>query len=251
VNIVEMTDIVKHFGSVEALNGVSLDVKKGEVIAIIGASGSGKSTLLRCINRLERITSGSIAIDGEYLVETKDGAVRYANDAEVRRMCGKTAMVFQHFNLFPHLTCLENITITPTKIRRENSEAVQQRARDLLKTVGLEAKENAFPSQLSGGQKQRVAIARALALNPEIMLFDEPTSALDPEITGEVLNVMRNLAKEHMTMLIVTHEMAFAREAASRVLFMDEGLIVEQGKPDAIFKRPKTERLKAFLNSMI
>jgi len=166
-------------------------------------------------------------------------------------MCGKTAMVFQHFNLFPHLTCLENITITPTKIRRENSEAVQQRARDLLKTVGLEAKENAFPSQLSGGQKQRVAIARALALNPEIMLFDEPTSALDPEITGEVLNVMRNLAKEHMTMLIVTHEMAFAREAASRVLFMDEGLIVEQGKPDAIFKRPKTERLKAFLNSMI
>ena len=251
MNIVEMTDIVKHFGSVEALNGVSLDVKKGEVIAIIGASGSGKSTLLRCINRLERITSGSIAIDGEYLVETKDGAVRYANDAEVRRMCGKTAMVFQHFNLFPHLTCLENITITPTKIRRENSEAVQQRARDLLKTVGLEAKENAFPSQLSGGQKQRVAIARALALNPEIMLFDEPTSALDPEITGEVLNVMRNLAKEHMTMLIVTHEMAFAREAASRVLFMDEGLIVEQGKPDAIFKRPKTERLKAFLNSMI
>ena len=251
MNIVEMSGIVKRFGSVEALNGVSLEIKRGEVVAIIGSSGSGKSTLLRCINRLEKVTAGKIAIDGEYIVTMQDGSAKYVEESELRRICGKTGMVFQQFNLFPHLTCMENVTITPTKIRHEEAASVQERALELLKKVGLEAKANAYPAQLSGGQKQRVAIARALALDPEIMLFDEPTSALDPEITGEVLNVIRRLAKAQTTMLIVTHEMAFAREVASRVLFMDEGIIVEQGTPEEIFQKPKGERLKAFLNSML
>ena len=251
MNIVEMRSIVKHFGLVEALNGVSLEIKRGEVVAIIGSSGSGKSTLLRCINRLEKVTEGEILIDGEDIVTMQNGTAKYVDEAELRRICGKTGMVFQQFNLFPHLTCLENVTITPMKIRHEAFDSVQERALELLKKVGLQAKANAYPAQLSGGQKQRVAIARALALDPEIMLFDEPTSALDPEITGEVLNVIRKLAKAQTTMLIVTHEMAFAREVASRVLFMDEGLIIEQGTPEEIFQNPQSERLKAFLNSML
>lgn len=251
MNIVEMRGIVKHFGSVEALNGVSLEIKKGEVVAIIGSSGSGKSTLLRCINRLERVTEGEIAIEGEAIVTMRDGVAQYVDESELRRICGKTGMVFQQFNLFPHLTCLENVTITPTKIRREDAESAKTHGLAFLKKVGLEAKADAYPAQLSGGQKQRVAIARALALDPDIMLFDEPTSALDPEITGEVLNVIRKLAKAQTTMLIVTHEMAFAREVANRILFMDEGLIVEEGTPEQIFQKPKSERLKAFLNSML
>lgn len=251
MSIVEMNNIVKRFGAVEALNGVSLNIQKGEVVAIIGSSGSGKSTLLRCINRLEKVTSGDIAIDGECFVKTENGKINYLPEKELRRICGKTGMVFQSFNLFPHLTCLENVTVTPIKIRREQPAIAELRARELLKTVGLEAKADAYPAQLSGGQQQRVAIARTLALEPEIMLFDEPTSALDPEITGEVLGVIRKLAKEQMTMIIVTHEMAFAREVSSRILFMDEGVIVEEGKPGEIFQNPKSDRLKAFLNSML
>ncbi len=251
MSIVSIENVYKHFGAVEAINGVSLEVQQGEAVAIIGASGSGKSTLLRCVNRLERVTSGAIAIDGEYIVRTTDGQPNYVRETELRRICGKTCMVFQHFNLFPHLTCLENITITPIRIRRENAADAQQRARALLETVGLSAKADAYPSQLSGGQQQRVAIARALALNPQVMLFDEPTSALDPEITGEVLNVIRKLAAQNMTMLIVTHEMTFAREVSNRVIFMDAGAIVEAGAPEVIFQQPKSERLQVFLNSIL
>ena len=248
--IVSMRGIVKKFGSISALSGVSLDVQTGETVAIIGSSGSGKSTLLRCINHLETVTSGDIAIEGEYIVRTENGKTRYAADEDLRRICGKTGMVFQHFNLFPHLTCLENATIAPIRIRKEPPEEAVARAREFLRVVGMENKEDAYPAQLSGGQKQRAAIARALALSPDIMLFDEPTSALDPEITGEVLSVIQKLAKQQMTMLVVTHEMAFARDVSSRVLFMDEGKIIEEGSPEKIFQAPESDRLRAFLSSI-
>ena len=225
--ILKMTDIVKDFGDFRAVDHVNFSMCKGEIVAIIGPSGSGKSTLLRCINGLNTITSGEMELKGT------------------------TGMVFQHFNLFPHMTCMENITYAPIKVKKEDKAVVNERARSLLKMVGLQSKADVYPAQISGGQKQRVAIARALAMEPDLMLFDEPTSALDPEITGEVLNVMKRLADNHTTMIIVTHEMGFAKEVADRVMFMDEGVIVEEGGPEEIFEDPKSERLRAFLSSML
>ncbi len=226
-NILEMKNIVKDYSGFRAVDNVDFSMHKGEIVAIIGPSGSGKSTLLRCINGLNSITSGEIELKGT------------------------TGMVFQHFNLFPHMTCIENITYAPIKVKKEKKEDAYANARNLLKMVGLENKADVYPAHLSGGQKQRIAIARALAMKPDIMLFDEPTSALDPEITGEVLNVMKLLAKEHTTMIVVTHEMGFAKEVADRVIFMDGGRIVEQGPPKKIFETPENERLIAFLGSML
>ena len=226
-NILEMKNIVKDYSGFKAVDNVDFSMHKGEIVAIIGPSGSGKSTLLRCINGLNSITSGELELKGT------------------------TGMVFQHFNLFPHMTCIENITYAPIKVKKEKKEDAYANARNLLKMVGLENKADVYPAHLSGGQKQRIAIARALAMKPDIMLFDEPTSALDPEITGEVLNVMKLLAKEHTTMIVVTHEMGFAKEVADRVIFMDGGRIVEQGPPKKIFETPENERLIAFLGSML
>lgn len=250
-HIVELEHIHKRYGDVIALNDATLRVETGEHIAIIGSSGSGKSTLLRCINHLEVIDSGKITINGASLADTKDGRVRYRPEAEIRRLILQTAMVFQHFNLFGHLTCLDNITIAPIQNKKEDPGEVRQRAMDLLRMVGLEKKANAFPSQLSGGQKQRIAIARALAMRPSILLFDEPTSALDPEITGEVLKVIRDLAEQGYTMVLVTHEMGFAREVADRIVFMDNGMIIEEGDPDKLFDNPESERLSLFLQAVI
>lgn len=225
--ILEMKNIVKKYGDFIAVDNVNFSMQKGEIVAIIGPSGSGKSTLLRCINGLNSVTSGEIDLKGT------------------------TGMVFQHFNLFPHMTCKENITYAPIKVKKENKEQANRKAEELLKLVGLENKADVYPAQISGGQKQRIAIARALAMNPDLMLFDEPTSALDPEITGEVLNVMKKLAQSHTTMIVVTHEMGFAREVADRVVFMDNGVIVEEGTPEDIFENPKSERLVSFLSSML
>ena len=249
--ILTINHLHKSFGSsVTALNDVSLRVEEGEAVAIIGSSGSGKSTLLRCVNNLERVTGGEIILDGETLVTTdQGGSVKYPSDKEIRRICTKTGMVFQHFNLFPHLTCLENITIAPIRILKRDKQESIDKAHQLLEVVGLSAKANSYPDQLSGGQKQRVAIARALAMDPQIMLFDEPTSALDPEITNEVTNVIMKLVAQRVTMLIVTHDMRFARDAANRVIFMDEGKIIEEGAPDSFFTRPKSLRLQEFLRS--
>ena len=225
--ILEMKNIVKKYGDFIAVDNVNFSMQKGEIVAIIGPSGSGKSTLLRCINGLNSVTSGEIDLKGT------------------------TGMVFQHHNLFPHMTCKENITYAPIKEKKENKEQANRKAEELLKLVGLENKADVYPAQISGGQKQRIAIARALAMNPDLMLFDEPTSALDPEITGEVLNVMKKLAQSHTTMIVVTHEMGFAREVADRVVFMDNGVIVEEGTPEDIFENPKSERLVSFLSSML
>ena len=225
--VLEMKNIIKDYGSFRAVNNVNFSIKKGEIVAIIGPSGSGKSTLLRCINGLNSITSGEMNLKGT------------------------TGMVFQHFHLFNHMTCRENIAYAPIKVKNENKADVNKRADELLKMVGLENKGDVYPAKLSGGQKQRVAIARALAMRPDLMLFDEPTSALDPEITGEVLNVMKKLAEKHTTMVVVTHEMGFAKEVADRVLFMDHGVIVEEGTPEEIFENPKSERLRSFLSSML
>lgn len=240
--IIVVRNLDKHFGSVQAVNQVSLTVKAGEVVVIIGPSGSGKSTLLRCINHLETPTAGDIWVDGMHLSrKTKDINA-------VRREIG---MVFQQFNLFPHLTALENITIAQTVVRKRSRDEAIAIARQQLARVGIPEKENVYPSHLSGGQQQRVAIARALAMNPKIMLFDEPTSALDPEMIKEVLEVMLNLAKEGMTMVVVTHEMGFARNAADRVIFMDEGRIVEDATPAQLFTRPRHERTKLFLSKIL
>ena len=225
--ILEMKDIVKDYSGFKAVDHVDFSLHKGEIVAIIGPSGSGKSTLLRCINGLNTITSGEIDLEGE------------------------TGMVFQHFNLFPHMTCLENITYAPIKVKKIPKEQAVARAKELLKMVGLESKADVYPAHISGGQKQRVAIARALAMDPDVMLFDEPTSALDPEITGEVLNVMKQLAEKHTTMIVVTPEMGFAKEVADRVVFMSDGKIVEEGDPTELFEHPKSERLVSFLGSML
>ena len=225
--ILEMKDIVKDFGNFRAVDHVDFSMEKGEIVAIIGPSGSGKSTLLRCINGLDKPTSGEVILKGE------------------------TGMVFQHFNLFPHMTCMENITYAPIKVKKQPKDAALKHGMELLRMVGLESKADVYPAMLSGGQKQRVAIARVLAMYPDLMLFDEATSALDPEITGEVLNVMKKLADEHTTMIVVTHEMGFAKEVADRVIFMDNGVIVEEGSPQEIFDAPKSERLKAFLGAML
>ena len=241
--LIQVQNLTKTFcGSVHALNGVSTDIKKGEVVCVIGPSGSGKSTFLRCLNRLEDPTDGRIIFAGEDLMDPK-------TDIDMHRQ--KMGMVFQHFNLFPHMSILKNMTIAPMKLQKRGKDEAEGQAMKLLDRVGLADRANAYPSQLSGGQKQRIAIVRALCMNPEVMLFDEPTSALDPEMVGEVLNVMRDLAKEHMTMVVVTHEMGFAREVSDRVIFMAEGKIVEEGTPEEIFTAPKTERLQSFLSKVL
>lgn len=249
--ILELNNIYKAYAGVPALKDVTLKVKKGEQVTIIGSSGSGKSTLLRCANHLELIDSGNIIINGSILAETVNGKVSYQKEETIRRRILDTAMVFQHFNLFGHLTCTENITIAPTYIKKQDPNEARARALDLLETVGLSHKAQAYPAQLSGGQKQRVAIARALAMEPSILLFDEPTSALDPEVTGEVLKVIRELAGKGYTMLLVTHEMAFAREVSDRIVFMDEASIIEEGTPAEIFDAPKSERLHDFLKAIL
>lgn len=255
--ILEMKNIVKEFASCRALDDVDFSIEKGETVAIIGPSGSGKSTLLRCVNCLTRITSGSISLNGEVFadvksgVQNKKGTEGYLPEKELQRICCETGMVFQHFNLFPHMTCLGNITYAPIKVKGQKKEDAEERAMELLKLVGLESKRDVYPAMLSGGQKQRVAIARGLAMDPSIMLFDEPTSALDPEITGEVLNVMKRLAEQDTTMIVVTHEMGFAREVADRVVFMDQGKIVEEGPAKEVFERPESDRLKEFFKSLI
>ncbi len=235
--MVEIKNLYKSFGEIEVLKGVSLSVTKGEVVVIIGGSGSGKSTLLRCINRLEDFTSGSISYNEQDILTSETA----------RQEIG---MVFQQFNLFSHMTVMDNITLAPIQVLKKAKKEALLEAKALLGKVGLEEKANVFPSKLSGGQKQRVAIARALAMKPQVMLFDEPTSALDPELVGEVLRVMKQLAEEGMTMLIVTHEMGFAREVADRVVFVDQGVIVEEGSPEELFKKPQTERLRLFLRHM-
>jgi polar amino acid transport system ATP-binding protein len=239
--IIHIENVKKYFGTLEALKGVSLDVQKGEVIMIIGPSGSGKSTFLRCINRLEEYDEGSIVVDGIPLDSTK----------HINQVRTEVGMVFQQFNLFPHLTVLENITLAQKIVRKRDKAEAQKVALKLLDKVGIPEKANVYPGQLSGGQQQRVAIARALAMNPKIMLFDEPTSALDPEMIQEVLDVMLALAKEGMTMVVVSHEMGFARAAANRAILMDGGLIVEEAPPDILFSHPKEERTKAFLSKVL
>ena len=241
-NRISIKDAVKDFGTVKALNGTSLDIRTGEVVLIIGPSGSGKSTLLRSVNRLEILTSGDIAIDGDSVTDP---------DSDIRKIREEVGMVFQDFNLFPHLSVLDNITLSPRHVKKTEKAAAEENARKLLDRVGLSEKEKSFPGQLSGGQKQRVAIARALAMNPKVMLFDEPTSALDPEMVKEVLDVMMALAKDGMTMMVVSHEMGFARAAADRVVFMDEGQIVEEGTPSDVFDYPKEERTKKFLKHIL
>lgn len=240
--MITVTDLHKSFGSNEVLKGISNKIEEKEVVCVIGASGSGKSTFLRCLNALEEITSGSITISGEDITNPS---------IDINQMRSKVGMVFQHFNLFPHKTVLENITLGPLKVKKETKEGANERARALLDKVGLKDKEDAYPKSLSGGQKQRVAISRALAMNPEVMLFDEPTSALDPELVGEVLSVMKDLAEEGMTMVVVTHEMGFAREVGDRVIFIDEGAVVEEGPPEDIFHNPQSERLKSFLGKIL
>ena len=244
--------LYKRFGPLEVLKGVSLQVGKGDVIAVIGPSGSGKSTLLRCIAHLETIERGCIDIEGEPMVTTDaQGQCRYVSDAQVRRICRKMGMVFQHFNLFPHLTVLQNLIEAPMTVKGMQRDAIVPRAQTLLRKVGLFDKQDVYPSRLSGGQKQRVAIARALAMEPGILLFDEPTSALEPELTGEVLRTMRELAHERMTMLVVTHEMGFARDVSTRTLFMDGGQVIEAGAPAQIFSAPAHPRTRAFLEHML
>lgn len=245
--ILEARDIKKRFGGNEVLHGISMSVSTGDVIAIIGPSGSGKSTFLRCLNCLETVNGGTIAIDGETLVEERGSGVAYAPDKTLRRLRGKLGMVFQSFNLFPHLSVMENLTLAPAIVRKDEMARAQERARQLLERVGLGEKAHQYPFELSGGQQQRVAIARALAMDPAILCFDEPTSALDPELTGEVLQVMKDLAVGGMTMLVVTHEMGFAREVANHVVFMNDGVIVEQGPPCDLFGAPKENRTRAFL----
>ena len=247
MSFIEMKDIVKIYGKLTILHKVNMSLEKGEVISIIGPSGAGKSTLLRCLNHLETIQGGSILVDGDYLAEEKNGEVVYAPEAKAKEILGKMGMVFQSFNLFPHMTVLDNIMAAPIYVKGMKKEEVLPIAENLLDKVGLLNKKNMYPGSLSGGQKQRVAIARALAMNPEIMLFDEPTSALDPELTGEVLKTIQQLADENMTMVIVTHEMAFARDVADQVIFMDGGVIVEHGDPHEVIDHPKEERTRQFL----
>lgn len=250
--MINAVDVHKRFGPVEVLKGVSLDVNKGEVLAVIGPSGSGKSTFLRCLIHLETIHRGSIAIEGAPLVTTDAlGHCSYVPEADIRRVCRKMGMVFQHFNLFPHLTVLQNLIEAPLTVKAARLDEIVPKAEALLRKVGLFDKRDSYPSRLSGGQKQRVAIARALAMEPDIMLFDEPTSALDPELTGEVLSTMRALAEERMTMIVVTHEMAFAREVAGRAVFMDGGVIVEARPARELFADPEHPRTRAFLEKML
>ncbi len=239
---IHVTDLKKDFGKLKVLDGISADIYEGEVVVVIGPSGSGKSTFLRCLNRLEDISGGTVIVDGYEISDKK------ININTVRENIG---MVFQLFNLFENLTVMENLTLAPVQLKKATKEEAKAKAIELLKRVGLEDKADVYPSKLSGGQKQRVAIARALAMNPDIMLFDEPTSALDPEMVGEVLAVMKELAREGMTMVVVTHEMGFARDVADRVIFMSDGVIVEEGTPEEIFTNPQAQRTKDFLNCVL
>lgn len=240
--MIKIKDLKKTFGELEVLCGINEHIKKGEVVVVIGPSGSGKSTFLRCINLLETPSEGEIFIDDEKINDPR---------VDVNKVRQKMGMVFQHFNLFPHLTILGNITLAPVKLKKMTKQQAAEKAYELLAKVGLEDKADAYPSQLSGGQKQRVAIARALAMEPEIMLFDEPTSALDPEMVGEVLDVMKGLAQSGMTMMVVTHEMGFAKEVGTRLLFMDQGVVMESGDPKQIFENPQNERTQKFLSSVL
>lgn len=240
--ILSIRNVSKNYNSLQVLKKINLDIKRGEVVAIIGPSGSGKSTLLRCMNALETVNGGEIWFKDQCFTEKFKGYDR------LRQNIG---MVFQHFNLFPHMTVLKNIMISPLKVKKRPKEEMMAKALELLRIVGLEDKREVYPEMLSGGQKQRIAIARALAMEPEILLFDEPTSALDPEMVGEVLNTMKNLAESGMTMVVVTHEMGFAREVADRVVFMDEGIIMEEGTPKQVFEDTQNERVKAFLEKML
>ncbi|MDZ7794979.1 MAG: amino acid ABC transporter ATP-binding protein [Spirochaetia bacterium] len=250
--IVKLSNVHKYFGDIKAVDGVDLEVKAGEVVSIIGPSGSGKSTLLRCINQLESVDYGRVEIEGQAVVEVDSSGKRsHLDKSEVLKAQKKLGMVFQHFNLFPHKTVLENIIEAPMLVNKEPRKSAVERAEKLLKQVGLADKHNAYPSQISGGQKQRVAIARTLGMEPDILLCDEPTSALDPELVGEVLAVLRDLAKANMTMLVVTHEMAFAREISNRVIFMDQGKVLEDGSPEKIFKTPEHPRIRDFISRMI
>lgn len=241
-SFIQINNLKKSFGTLEVLKGISTEIKKGEVVCIIGPSGSGKSTFLRCMNLLEEPTDGQIIFDGTDITDRKA-------DINIHRQ--KMGMVFQHFNLFPHMTILKNMTIAPIKLKKIAKKDAEAKALKLLERVGLADRAYAYPSQLSGGQKQRIAIVRALCMEPDVLLFDEPTSALDPEMVGEVLEVMKELAKEGMTMVVVTHEMGFAKEVASRVMFIDEGKVVEEGVPSELFSNPKSERLKDFLHKVL
>ncbi|UJS27315.1 amino acid ABC transporter ATP-binding protein [Macrococcoides canis] len=240
--MIKVNDLHKSFGEVEVLKGIDLEVNSGEVVAIIGPSGSGKSTLLRCLNLLETPTSGEIIFEGNQLT---------AKGTNINKLRQKMGMVFQSFNLFPHKTVIENLMLAPSLLNKGDKSALKAKGLELLDKVGLQDRAEHYPSQLSGGQKQRVAIARALAMNPDVMLFDEPTSALDPEVVGDVLQVMKKLALEGMTMVVVTHEMGFAREVADRVIFMDKGVVQEEGAPSEIFTNPKNERTKSFLSKVL
>lgn len=241
-NKISVKKLQKSFGDLEVLKDINIEIREGEVVCMIGPSGSGKSTFLRCLNRLERITAGDVVVDGHPISDPN------TNINKVRENIG---MVFQHFNLFPHLTVRENITLAPTELKLLNKADADKKAMELLNRVGLADKADAYPGQLSGGQKQRVAIARSLAMNPDVMLFDEPTSALDPEMVGEVLEVMKQLAADGMTMVVVTHEMGFAREVATRVMFMDGGYFLEENEPKEFFEHPKNDRLKGFLSKVL
>lgn len=239
--MITVKNLKKNFGDLTVLKGIDVTIEKGECVVVIGPSGSGKSTFLRCLNRLEEPDGGEIDIEGTDLLSTH---------TDINEMRQRIGMVFQHFNLFPHKTILENVTLAPIKLKKMPQKEAEDAALDLLRRVGIEDKASVYPSTLSGGQKQRVAIARSLAMNPQVMLFDEPTSALDPEMVGEVLDVMKNLAKEGMTMVVVTHEMGFAKEVANRVLFMADGVILEEGTPEEIFEHPQHERTKAFIKAI-
>jgi polar amino acid transport system ATP-binding protein len=250
--MVQAQGVHKRFGRLEVLKGITLDVQHGEVMCLLGPSGSGKSTFLRCINHLEKINSGRLSVDGELVGYRDDGTkLHELHEREVARKRAEIGMVFQHFNLFPHMTALENVTLAPIRVGKVSRDEANQRGRELLNRVGLGDKLDTYPVALSGGQQQRVAIARALAMQPKLMLFDEPTSALDPELVGDVLDAMRQLAKDGMTMIVVTHEMGFAREVADSVVFMDAGVVVETGKPAEILSNPRHERTKAFLSKVL
>lgn len=253
MSFIEMNHIGKSFGNLEVLKDVSLHMESGEVVSIIGPSGSGKSTFLRCLCELEKIDKGDICVGGEVMAEQPEGASKtvYSSPDKVHQICRRMGMVFQSFNLFPHMTVLDNILEAPRVVKGMKDADILPLAEELLRKVGLWDKRDVYPSSLSGGQKQRVAIARALAMKPDIMLFDEPTSALDPELTGEVLRTIKQLADEDMTMVIVTHEMAFAREVADRIIFMADGVIQEEGRPEDVFEHPQNERTKNFLSSML
>lgn len=240
--MIKVKNLHKKFGKLDVLQGIDVSIEKGEVIVVIGPSGSGKSTFLRCLNLLEQPSDGEIIFEDINITDKRN---------DINRQRQKMGMVFQNFNLFPHLTVLENITLAPIKLKNESREQAENNARALLKRIGLEEKANNYPAQLSGGQKQRIAIVRSLAMSPDVMLFDEPTSALDPEMVGEVLEVMKELASEGMTMVVVTHEMGFAREVGTRVLFMDEGKIKEEARPEEIFSNPRNERTKEFLSKIL